>query len=254
MLAPALDASPSGLLLGRCAAFYEEVARIKLAVREGRLPQYLGAEGTETPGGARMAAMVSERLRALLAQQAKAVRAAPATEAELRAYGVAQYVMAALADEIFVLDLEWGGREAWVHWLLEHALFSSRCAGREFFQHGDQLLRAGPRSALHADLAAVFLLALRLGFKGQHRDGGDASVLSDYRERLLRFIRARSGGAGEGAAFPQAYRNPLRGEKEQRIAPLRRWYLAGAAMLALYLLVSSLVWVLSLRPFYAQFG
>lgn len=240
-------------LVERFAAFYEELGRIKAAIRQGRLPLYLGAEESSAAGGAQMAAMVSGRLYQLLERQAKAVRAAPATEAEVKAYDLARYVMAALADEIFILELDWAGRDAWTHWLLEHALFGTRSAGRELFMHADRLLRAGAQGPQQVDLAAVFLLALRLGFKGQHR-GDPQGALRDYSTRLLQFIRARRRMPEEEPAFPQPYQHPLSAREESRMTPLTRWYVAGGVALALYLLASSVIWVLALRPFYARLG
>src|SRR5580658_64213 len=53
-------------------------------------------------------------------------------------YREAQYVMAALADEIF-LHLDWEGRSRWT--LLESELFHSHAAGEVFFQRVEDLLR-----------------------------------------------------------------------------------------------------------------
>ena len=94
------EASSPSFLLGCFAEFYEEIAGIRLALAEGRLPAYL-ATGDEAPPtlGADQAARVSARLADILRQQARTVRR-EATAIEVKAHTMAQYVMAALADVV----------------------------------------------------------------------------------------------------------------------------------------------------------
>lgn len=249
------DASPSSwFLLGCFADFYEEVASIKQAFDQGRLSAYL-ATGDETPptSGADLAARVSARLEALLRRQTNEVRR-EGSEQEIRMHTLAQYVMAAMADEIFILELDWPGREAWLEFLLEYKLCRTRNAGRKFFELADQLLHTHGRSALHADLASVFVLALQLGFKGQYRGREGEMVLRDYRAKLYRFSNAGSRPDSGLPAFEQAYQHRLAGDADARLAPLSRWYVAGQIGVAAWLAVSTLVWVTSLYPFEQAFG
>jgi len=253
---PDLASSPY-FLLGCFADFYEEVASIKLAFAQGRLSSYL-AVGDETPPtrAADLAARVSARLEALLRQQASDVRRRGSV-AQTKLHLLAQYVMASMADEIFILELDWPGREAWLQQLLEYKLFRSHDAGRRFFSYADQLLHTHNRSVLHADLASVFLLALQLGFKGQHRGDaggvGDAALRS-YRQRLYQFSNARERDGAAQTAFAQAYRHRMVGTKDERLAPLSRWYVAGQIALAVWVAASTVVWAVSLYPFEQTFG
>lgn len=248
---------PSPFFLLACfAEFYEEVASIKLAIAEGRLSNYL-AVGDETPPthGPDLALRVSSRLATVLRNQARGIHGC-ATPTEAKAYTMAQYAMAVLADEIFLLDpeLEWTGRKPWLDVLLEDQLFHTRDAGQRFFQFVEQVLHEANRSALHTDLASVFLLALQLGFKGRYRGEHGASVLRNYRERLYRFAEQKGVAAEAQFAFPQAYQHLARGKKEERLAPLSRWYALGRIALVAYVAVSTLVWVVLMYPFEKAFG
>lgn len=253
---------PSPFFLLACfAEFYEEVASIKLAIIEGRLSSYLTV-GDEVPPtrGAELALRVSSRLAVILGNQARTIAAA-GTAGEIKAHNGARYVMAALADEIFILDphLEWAGREAWVEELLEYRIFRSQDAGERFFRLADQLLHSAGRDPLHADLASVFLLALQLGFKGRYRGEHGIKTLRDYRQRLYKFAQqpghyGQDIHDGRHRAFQQAYQHLLKGERDERRAPLSRWYALGRIAFGVYLALSTLVWVVLMYPFEKVFG
>ncbi|WP_148716418.1 DotU family type IV/VI secretion system protein [Chitinolyticbacter meiyuanensis] len=242
-------AQASHFLLGCFAEFYEEVASIKLANEQGRLPGYL-AVGDEPPPtrGVDLAARVSARLMEVLGRQTRRVRE-NGSDADGRAYAIAQYVMAALADEIFILELDWPGREPWLHVMLEYKLFRTHNAGRRFFELANKLLqtRAGTRNLLHVDLAAVFLLALQLGFKGQYRGRHWDAALKALRQKLHRFVEGRSQERDDGHLFWQAYEHTQRGE-DKRLAPLRPWLIALAIAAGIYLVASKALWFWSLQP------
>ena len=234
----------SGALLAHFAEFYEEVARLKLAIREGQVPMYLAmgtvAKDTAALSAGELAALVSQRLKARLQEQAKSV-ALVGTQAEIDSYHIAQYAMAALADELFIIETDWPGREAWQQYLLERQLMGSTCAGCAFFERLDELLSARAVGPLEEELAAVFLMSLRLGFQGEHRGTHGEPHLKRYNTRLIRFIG--NGSAAHQASFQEAYRHRLSGASDERMAPLSRWYRFGAIGLAVYLIISTCVWV-----------
>lgn len=246
--------SSTSFLLGCFAEFYEEIAGIRLALAEGRLPAYL-ATGDETPPtlGADLAARVSARLADILRQQARTVRR-EATAIEVKAHTMAQYVMAALADEIFILEIEWAGSEAWLDVLIEYKLFQSNKAGRQFFEFVSQVLRPQGHSALHTDLASVFLLAFQLGFKGMYRGHEGEATLRAYRQQLYRLVNAGDRDRHGRKAFFQAYQHRLSGDKDERLAPLTPWYALGRIALVSYLALSTVVWLVLLQPFQSTFG
>ncbi|HEY6923991.1 MAG TPA: DotU family type IV/VI secretion system protein, partial [Steroidobacteraceae bacterium] len=187
-----------------------------------------------------LAALVSQRLRARLQDQARHV-ASVGTQAEIDSNSIAQYAMAALADELFIIETDWPGRELWQQYLLERALAGSSFAGCRFFEYLDDLLGARTVGPLEEELAAVFLMSLRLGFQGQCRGGQGEQHLRHYNTRLIRLIGSID--AGHHASFLQAYQYRLVGASDERMAPLSRWYRFAAIGVGLYLLISTLVWV-----------
>ncbi len=180
--------------------FYRELLERRRAVAESSF---------ETAGdpqrGAAQAATVWQALLTRLEQQALEVRRTSGDfTAEL--YREAQYLMAALADEIF-LNLEWAGRAGWQGQLLEAKLFDSHRAGDEVFTRLDRLLMN--QDPAFRSLGEVYLATLSLGFQGRYRGRPDAEeVLGVYRQRLYRFL---------------AEREPVVFAGKQRLAARRLW-------------------------------
>lgn len=240
-------------LLGHFTDFYQEVAAIKQAQADQRLAEFLAFSGEARVAAPEdQAARASGRLATVLARQLSGERA-NASRLELDAYAKAMYAMAALADEIFILELDWPGRAAWLDNLLELRLFRSRGAGQRLFMMIEELLRCRDRNPLHVDLAAVYLLVLQLGFKGIHRGADGAARLQQYRARLLGLVQGQ-GRAGDEHAFPQAYSQVVdRNRPAERIAPLSPWLSLCRTALILYAVVSSVVWAGLLLPFVKSF-
>ncbi|MEQ8603571.1 MAG: DotU family type IV/VI secretion system protein [Marivibrio sp.] len=156
-------------------------------------------------------------------------------------YKEAQYVMAALADEIF-LHLDWPGRTAWREDLLETRLFGSYAAGEKLFQRLDRLLQSGDR--VQAELAVVYLLALSLGFRGKYRGAKHDQKLIDYRKQLYYYIYQRRPDLADQTRrlTPQAY-DQTQGEARARMLPSpARWYWLFAAVLLGFILLGHVLW------------
>lgn len=224
--------------------FYEEVARLKLAIKNKELVRLLQPE---QPYAAiepqELAERISHRLRAIIDQQSRDV-AAQANDAEMEAYRRARYAMVALADEIFILNLSWPSAEYWPEYLLEHAVAGTRIAGRKFFEYVRDQLGIRERTSLDADLAAVFLLALQLGFQGMYRGKEGQEALRAYRTRLYPLASGRKLDGDRGRMFAQAYEYTVVNDRDNtRVAltPWLRWAAYGAAV---YLIVSSLLWLM----------
>jgi type VI secretion system protein ImpK len=263
-------------LLEQFRAFYDEVVRIKGEVARGEaVPPESASERpvavkgesagattadsppTEAPPASEApdhpapkppapsrdpAQPVRTRLMGLLQAQV------PESRRRGGAYGVgyyrdAQYAMAALADEIF-LTLDWPGRGDWRNHLLEYELFGSYTAGETVFERVDQLLRE--RDPADGELAAVYLLALALGFRGKFRDADDGGRIESYRRQLFAFLfQSRPALDREDRRmFPEAYRHTLTRDAGERLPYLRRWLWLSAAIVLLFLVASALVWQL----------
>jgi type VI secretion system protein ImpK len=247
-------AETSFFLLSRFAEFFEELCRIKQAIADGRLGAVLTV-GDETPPTepGDLASRVSARLAGVLHAQWMEVSRTGTAE-EMKAHRMALYVMTALADELFILEIDWPGRESWLNVLLEYKLFRSRNAGTRVFDIADRLLATHDHGTLHVDLAAVLVLALQLGFRGQYRGGEGAVLLEDMRERLFRVVAHDHPPQTHGPAFPQAVQHLQSGGKAMRLAPLTPWFAATGIALLAYLVVSTALWFQLIEPLQRSMG
>ncbi|HEV2145810.1 MAG TPA: DotU family type IV/VI secretion system protein [Longimicrobiaceae bacterium] len=229
-------------LLRSFREYYDEVVRQKRAVLAD--PWGIGAreaDGTaaEDPS-ARAARRVGEPLVSCLESQAlDAGKRGGEFGASL--YREAQYVMAALGDEVF-LGLEWQGKGAWEDNLLETRLFGTHTAGEQFFRRLDQLLK--DRDPVHRELGAVYLMALCLGFKGRFRGTVRLGELEEYRRQLFSFVFRRQPSLlkGERKLFPQAYAHTVAEAPRVALPHTGRWLAALAVVVVFYLAVSHGLW------------
>ena len=157
--------------------------------------------------------------------------------------GEVQYMMAAIADELLLFTGAADMRELWNGKLIESAVFGTRIAGERVFDCIDALLDRG--HAANPELAAIYLTALSLGFRGKYRAIQDEAALQQYR-RQLRTVLERNGilrlDAGQ-TLFSNAYAHTLDDGSAVRLPYLRPWIIAIAAALALYLAVQEVIWV-----------
>ncbi|MEW5773759.1 MAG: DotU/TssL family secretion system protein [Thermodesulfobacteriota bacterium] len=214
-------------LLSQFREFYAAVAMARREVLEAGAPSREGADPTAGVGG---------RLATLLETQALDAKRRGG-DYGANYYREAQYVMAALADDIF-LNLDWAGREAWKARLLEYRLFGSKVAGEQFYRKLEKLL--AERDPAYAEMAALYLLALSLGFRGRFRGDEESGVLDRYRRELFSFIYHRNPALEEHGKelFPEAYAAVLGESEPRRLPHMRKWF-AILALVALVLLVVS---------------
>lgn len=235
-------ADPSRSFLLSCfAGFYEEVARIKLAANSGGLVRLLQPDAPhEQIEPHDLAERVAKRLIEVLEGQERLV--ATVTPAEQKVYRDIRYIMVALADEIFILNLPWPAAEHWPEHLLEYTFYRTRVAGRQFFTYVQDLIDSRDRSQLDADFAAVLLLSMQLGFQGMYRGGKDGrDALHELRGKLYP-IANQMQRAGNAHMFPQAYEYTVATNHDNTRIALAPWLRAVAYGTAVYLLVSSVVW------------
>jgi type VI secretion system protein ImpK len=157
-------------------------------------------------------------------------------------YREAQYIMAALADDIF-LNLDWPGREPWKARLLEYRLFGTKVAGEQFYRKLEALL--AERDPANAELAALYLLALSLGFRGKFRGDEEAAVLERYRRELFSFIYHRDPSLTEHGKelFPEAYAAVLGEGEPRRLPHMRKWFAILALVALVFLVISHGLWL-----------
>jgi type VI secretion system protein ImpK len=230
------------LLLKQFYNFYSVVIRQKKIARSyAEVPLSGQAPGPEVVSSEEESAKtVSRELLSLLEEQA--------LEAGRRGgeYGVsfykeAQYIMAALADETF-LNMEWIGKEAWKSGLLEFKLFGTHVAGELFFQKLDRLL--ADRDPALVEMAALYLQALSLGFRGKFRDIDDGGKVDYYRRQLFSFIFHKNPDLfnQDRLLYSEAYAHTLAEEEGKKLPYVKRWMMAVAFLVLAFFIVSHLLW------------
>ena len=190
-----------------------------------------------------MPTTVRERLAlALRRQEAEVSRFARDGEL-LDTYRETQYVMVAVADEVFV-RLPWSGASHWAQHLLEMERFGTRCAGQEIFARIDRLLLAA--NPAHVELAAVYLTALALGFRGKFGDRPEHRRDCRVSPAALS-VRVRQGPGRSPHPMRKllqpCYDTTLPAGSGRKLRSPRMWWWASAAVLVLWLVVSHALWI-----------
>jgi len=157
-------------------------------------------------------------------------------------YFEAQYVMAAFADDIFI-HLDWEGKRAWTSNLIETTLFQSHVAGELVFDKLDRVLR--DRDPADRSLAAIYLSALSLGFRGKYHGLNDHGKLRRYRHELFTFVFRQPADLTSDAklAFPDSYTANLRQEKRKKLTNPRVWLAVLGFVVVIYLTASHGLWM-----------
>jgi type VI secretion system protein ImpK len=233
-------------------AFYTEVARIK-AVLLSPHPQLLLPEKLRTPVEGsedeaavdynQFAAYLSRQLEHYLLKQRKKLEGL-CTAQQLKTFRDGEYVMATLADELFILEIPWPGAKHWHRYLLEQRLYGSDCSGQEFFTRLEVLLQDKSQDLLLKDLAAVYLFAIRMGFAGTHRGRTRYRELEKYQRALLSFIGRERNSL---PLFGQSYAHTVNEVAALRLAPVAPWKKGAVLVFLVYILASYWVWSSSVR-------
>lgn len=196
--------------------------------------------------------IILERLQAYLTTELRSV-ARRASDLMLAQYREVQYAMVALADDVFIHEIEWDGREAWRANHLEHRVFHSRLAGERIFERIEALLVTRDRRLIQ--LASIYLCILSLGFKGRFRGPGGEGHLQDYAQRLFEMVAGREPALlsnwSSGTLrpiVPSAYMHTVKGDAARRYGWRPRWLLVLAAVILAWLVAGHLIWVTVAAP------
>ncbi len=226
--APAASSRSIFPLLSSFFGFWEEVEALRRDVRlEGDV------DGMVLRGPANR-----ERLAEALRNQ-RAAMGPSARSGGLPQYDEAQYVMVATADELFI-GLDWDGADNWRLHPLEAELFGTRRAGQEIFLRLERLLDGS--NPFNAEMAAVYLAALELGFKGTFADADDTHTLERYETDLRKMIG--SSPSTRRPLVPQCYDNTIVAGSGLRMPASRVWWgaslgLVGTCLLAMVIVAAT---------------
>lgn len=244
MALTSLEAGQS-FLLDQFWEFYSEVIRLKRSIVQQQ--RIAADEDVPAPApGAPPPRLIDaqqaiQTLQAVLERQAYQARR-QGGEFGAALYREAQYVMAALADETFLHGLARDGRAS-NPGLLEQRLFKTQIAGERFYENVDRLLAQREKS--HVELAAVYLLALHLGFRGKYRGGSDNGKIQAYLTELFEFIFGRAPDLMQPnrLLMEQPYGYTLAERIAPRMPAARRWKRAILIVLLVQLVIGQLIWV-----------
>jgi type VI secretion system protein ImpK len=153
------------------------------------------------------------------------------------------YIMAAFADEVFI-HMDWEGNRTWSSNLLESKLFHSHVAGQRFFEKLETLL--SDRNPADRGLAAVYLTALSLGFRGKYQGVNDQGQLREYRNDLFEFVFEHPSNLSETdkIAFPDAHIPNFVREPKKKLTNPKVWVVVFGLVFLGYLAVSSGAWLM----------
>ena len=226
-------------LVEQFRAFYAELVALKQVIARG--DRTVAASGETTDSQDRQMESVANRLSQVLERQALDAKRLGG-DYGVALYREAQYVMVALADEIFLNEVRWETRDAWNTCLLERRFFGTYSVGEEFFRHAQQLLQ--DRDRVYMELAVIYLMALALGFQGKYRGRPEQPDIASLKRRLYEFVfrHAPDLNSETRRASPGAYLYTVREGVIQDLPYLRRWLIALGITVALYLLISFILW------------
>lgn len=227
-------------LLAQFRGFYNEVIRQKQWVELNNWRYSPERVTEENRDPASLVHSVQQPLLSLLERQELEARRRGG-EYGWTLYKDAQYVMVALADEVF-LHMEWVGQDPWEANLLESQLFKSHDAGERLFEKLDKLLQE--RDPNDTELAHVYLMTLALGFRGKFWDVDDEGKLDSYRRELFSFVSRRHPDLREESKnlFPEAYAHTLDEGRIRKLRDVRKWIGWLVFAILAWLVISSVLW------------
>jgi type VI secretion system protein ImpK len=242
-LVPQAAGSQYLTILEQFQAFYLEIIDLK---REARSEHVLPAGTVEVlPPGGRVEEIWRKAAAILDRQSQHMIHAGPVAAGLHRE---ARFVMAALADEVFVHP-RWEGTDYWLSHLLETRLFHTHSAGEVFFVKLSSLLsRNDPADD---QLAVVYLMALALGFRGKYAGAPEGDVaLEAFRVRLYQLIRARHPDFLQESQhlFPDAYLCTVYEGVVRHLPAPGRWLMIAAAVVLFWLVTAWGVWKIVSHP------
>jgi len=195
----------------------------------------------EDPNLPKIVESIQIRLRDILHKQSQDLEMAVGL-GNATAFKDAQYLMAALADEIF-LNLPWSGVRVWENSLLESQFFQTQIAGEYVFKKLDSLL--ANNSPEREDMALLYFMALSLGFRGMYNDEQGKDKIRSYLESLYKIAQGRLPRhlrAEKYLLIEQCYQHNL-GEVAQKSLPDNRsWFFIILSVIFVYVFISYIVW------------
>lgn len=223
--------------LNRFRAFHAELTDSVAAARDGSLLSAGVPADAQGDGGLAVARILAQRLQGAITRHAGESGPRMPDGGQPVDMG---YVLAALADEIFLSELDWPGRSHWDILLLEQRLYGTRNAADRLFAVAEQLIATRP--AGREDLVVALMQVFALGFRGCYRDVNDRGTIRRLRRQLYQLALNRPAPSSvewQEVLPPSA---PLNGEIAVRGPGVRSWVYATAGAAVLFLVITHVVW------------
>lgn len=230
-----LEKSP---LLQQFHSFYKEILS-----KKNRIEAEIRKSGDDFDEGSNPLSEIFNDLLSILENQALE-SARWGGEYGASVYRDAQYVMAIFADEIFInINWEKYGHLDWQEDLLENRLFGTHVSGTLFFEKIDTLLKGGDTS--RTEMAAIYHLAISLGFQGKYRGTVSILELDEYRKKLYAYIFQKKPvtSGEENIFFPEAYEYTLDQWSIGKLPHVMKWMGVVVCLFIICLAASHLVWL-----------
>lgn len=220
-----LPSSSSTPLLDRSRVLFAEILQLRQRLQAISTPTRFNSRFTPGPTVEELRRQLLHRVR-----EQTSPEGAPRGALIERHLEECRYVLAAFADEVMV-HTPWYGHEAWRENLLEDELFGTHVAGDRLFEEVERLLRE--RDPARAEVAAVYLLALALGFQGRYRGLGAEALLQDLQRQLFTLVwqRRPDPGSPTRRLVAQSYEHTLDERTDRRFERRWPWTTAIAAVL-----------------------
>jgi type VI secretion system protein ImpK len=222
-------------LINAFGEFYAEVVLLKRAVTQSSLPSSARTPGALTPDAVR------QRLVDIFEAQAVSVGKNFADH-EVRVFEEAQYLMVAMADEVF-LRLSWSGRQEWATKPLEAHIFRTHDAGERFFNRLDDIFER--RATASTELLTVYLTALALGFQGKFAALGQKGEPEAYRKRLAAYVH-RADAVGMAAETrglcPEAVAHTITEKDRVRLPSIMKGLYALLIVFLGWIVIGQIFW------------
>lgn len=221
------------------SVFYQKIVELKNWIEAGDLSVQVAEQLQlkREPSNEEIAEAISLRLQHWI-EKTRLQASKVLTDREAQRIDEALYVMAVLADELFIIELNWPGQKHWEMVLLEQQVFNTCFAGEKFFYGIQRLLQKRTLDSQQQQLVAVYLFSLRLGFAGRFRE--QPKKLNHFRQQLFKRISHLK--SDQTRICEQGYRHIKSSREEQRLAPLTNWYRTMALGSIVYAALSWGVW------------